>query len=224
MEINEFKQNTNKIVNSIDVDALKVLQEKLKKDYFHDSWTKFFDIENEVSFFYNLYLNVFEENELDQTIFDLGCGCGVFPYICKFFNHNVYTSEIPVEPSIKANNQHMIKTLEMFYQYKEILKINTDIILNIGKNNVFDLKKTFDTIFLNRISYCASHDFSSWCFLINNLKSSLTNKNKNSFISLNINGTEPGFSSFRDNYKKLIQNNVDVKKITEYTYNIIINN
>ena len=171
-----FKKDRDEIMERIDTNLFRTIQEKYRKIAPNENYTKYLNISGYLK--RNLKrayrLNLHKSKPLN--IIDFGAGAGYFCFICNYFGHNVMAMDVGKSPVFDELIQLLginrkIGAIEAF---KRLPKFDTD----------FDLATAFYVPFNKASNPDEVWRVEEWKFLLEDLANNLLKENGRIFFFL----------------------------------------
>lgn len=128
----QFRKQRKLIINSIDKKCFNIIKDKYFNAAPAPGYSKYLDVDAHITLnLWRAYILGLQESE-PKKILDIGTGCGYFPYICRFYGHDINTIDISGEP--------------IFNEVTEILKVERFIFEVKEYRSIPDFSTKFDLI------------------------------------------------------------------------------
>jgi SAM-dependent methyltransferase len=175
----KFRQQKRRIINSIDQSRFSKIREKYIDKAPPPGYSKYFDLDLWIMRnLWHVYILGLERSK-QKKILDIGTGCGYFPFIAKYFGHEVKTIDIDGEPIFDEmisffNIERLDYEVKEFRPFPEL-------------NDRFDVVTGFMVCFNNHKMENV-WGVNEWKYFLTDLATNHLNENAEAFFTLN---TEP---------------------------------
>lgn len=198
--LSKFKLHKKQIIATIDKKGFKIIKDKYIDVAPAPGYSKYLDIDLWIMRnLWHVYLLGLQDSS-SKMVLDIGTGCGFFPYICRFFGHEIKTIDITIEPIFNEIIKFFdIERLE--FEVKEYQPLP-----NVNKR--FDLVTGF-MIYFNNHKKENIWGPKEWSFFLEDLIKNHLTSHAEAFFTLN---TEPHNNKWYDNelYRFFIESGAEV--------------
>lgn len=167
---------TEGILRTLDLNQFKVYQEKYANASPDPGYSKYLDIDRWLLENLRCVFRLKLHKSKPLRILDIGCGCGYFPYACKYYGHSVTLLDLDAVP--------MFNEIVAFLQLdRRILRINAfERLPDLGGG--FDLVSALMVCF-NQHNKPDLWGPKEWQFFLSDLATNQLKPNGRAFLKLN---------------------------------------